>query len=84
LGKGILRGKGNKLIRFQFIKEWTFLYPNLTVDVITLNEYTSQVSKFYLQNSRLHQKTNFDCQIDKMQGGQEMGENSFASNSTTD
>jgi hypothetical protein len=55
------------------------------MDVNTPAEYTNQVSKFYLQNSRRdHQKTNFDCQIDKMQGGQEMEENSFASNSFTD
>jgi hypothetical protein len=68
LGKGILRGKGNKLIRFQFIKEWTFFYQNWTVDVITLTEMNTQneFSKFYLQNSRRdHQKINFDCQIDK-------------------
>jgi hypothetical protein len=65
-GKGILRGKGNKLIRFQFINKWKFLYQNWTAHVITLNEYTYQVSKFYLQNSRRYkQKTNFDCQIKK-------------------
>jgi hypothetical protein len=55
------------------------------VDVITLTKYTNQVSKFYLQNSaRDHKKTDFDCQIDKRRVGLDMGENSFASNSTTD
>jgi hypothetical protein len=63
-GGEFLRGKGSKLIRLQYIKEWTVLYQNWTVDVITLTEYTSQVGNFYLHNSsRDHKKTNFNCQI---------------------
>jgi hypothetical protein len=65
LVRGILRGRGRKCIRLLFIKGLEFLYQNWTVDVITLTEYTNQVSKFYLQNSRYYkQKTNFDCQIE--------------------
>jgi hypothetical protein len=43
-----------------------FFNQNLTVDAITLIEYTHQVSSFHRQNSgRDKKKTNFDCQIDK-------------------
>jgi hypothetical protein len=62
-----------------------FFAKIFAVDVITLTEYTKRISSLDLQNSkRDQQKTNFDCQIYKMQGGHQMGGNSFAFNSLTD
>jgi hypothetical protein len=72
-------GGGNCRVPLRFFNQ------NLTVDAITLIEYTHQVSSFHLQNSgRDHQKTNFDCQIFKKVGGGYGNKFSIASNSLTD
>jgi hypothetical protein len=61
-------GKGRKFDRLQFINEWEFLYEYLTVDANNHLQFTNKFQSLYVQNSRRQkQKTDFNCQIYKIQ-----------------